>query len=253
MLAAPFRRSYTPSVVQHYSMRTQAIDSNIAKTSSRRNISQLFLGNCLDILPQLPNDSVDCIITDPPYGIRYQSRSHALPLTRIANDDEGACALLDQALALAQHTLKENSHIYIFTNWQAFAPMAAIVKKHLCLKNVLVWIKNSHTRGDLKGNYGYQHEIVLYAQKGRRQLFGSRQANILAFDKVPSNHMRHPTEKPVPLLQYLISKSTAPGETVLDMFIGSGSTCLAAKQLHRQYVGIELENVWFDVAQARFS
>jgi DNA modification methylase len=84
-------------------------------------------------------------------------------------------------------------------------------------------------------------------------MFGSRDANILQFDKVPANHMRHPTEKPVKLLKYLITKSTAKGEMVLDMFMGSGSTCLAAKQLNRKYIGIELEKVWFDVAQTRLS
>ncbi len=93
--------------------------------------------------------------------------------------------------------------------------------------------------------------MILYAHKGRRYLNGSRDANILSFDKVPTQAMRHPTEKPVKLLKYLISKSTLEGETVLDMFMGSGSTCVAAMQTGRKYIGIEVQKEWFDIAQSR--
>ena len=218
---------------------------------TEKRCSHLFLGDCLKALTCLPDNSIDCIISDPPYGIHYQSRSHALPLDRIANDDEGAYALLDKALSIAWHKLKENSHIYIFTNWQAFAPMSAVVKKYFNLKNTLIWVKNNRTRGDLKGNYGYQHEMILYAHKGRRYLSGRRDANILYFDKVPSNHMQHPTEKPVALIEYLLTKSTAEGEMVLDMFMGIGTTCVAARRTNRRYIGIELEPAWFSLAAER--
>jgi len=215
--------------------------------------SRLLLGDCRHRLHDLPDNSVDCIITDPPYGIGYFSRSRTLLRVRVTNDDAGAYKLLDQALALAWRKLKANSHIYVFTTWQAFTPMAAVVRKYFNLKNVLVWVKNNRTRGDLKGNYGYQHEMILYAHKGRRHLLGGRDANILYFDKVPMQAMQHPTEKPVKLLEYLLSKSTAEGETVLDMFMGSGSTCVAAQRLRRRYIGIELERVWYDIAAARLA
>jgi site-specific DNA-methyltransferase (adenine-specific) len=218
---------------------------------TEKRCSRLFLGNCLKALSCLPDSSIDCIITDPPYGIHYQSRSHSLPLDRIANDDEGAYDLLDKALATARHKLKDNSHIYVFTSWQAFAPMAEVVKRYFNLKNALIWVKNNRTRGDLKGNYGYQYEMILYAHKGRRYLSGKRDANILYFDKVPSNHMQHPTEKPVKLLEYLITKSTDERETVLDMFMGVGTTCVAAQRTNRHYIGIEMEPAWFAVASQR--
>jgi site-specific DNA-methyltransferase (adenine-specific) len=215
--------------------------------------SQLLLGDCLEVLERLPDESIDCMVTDPPYGINYLSRSHSLPLTRILNDGMEAYSLLDKALAIASRKLKQNSHLYIFTTFQAYAPMAEVVQKYFTLKNALIWVKNNRTRGDLKGNYGYQYEMVLYAHKGRRHLIGSRDANILRFDKVPSNHMQHPTEKPIKLLEYLIAKSTFEGEVVLDMFMGSGSTCVAAKNTKRHYIGIELEPVWFEVAKARLN
>jgi DNA modification methylase len=218
---------------------------------SEASASTLLLGNCLELLPRLADDSVDCIISDPLYGISYKSLSKSLPKTTIENDGEEAYELLDKALALAVPKLRVNRHVYIFTNWQALAPMAAIVRKHLNLKNVLVWVKNNQTRGDLKGNYGYQYEMVIFAHKGRRHLSGKRDGNVLYFNKVYSNRMRHINEKPIALLEYLIKKSTLPGEMVLDFFAGSGSSCVAAKNLGRNYVGMELDKTWFDVARER--
>ncbi|HLX57998.1 MAG TPA: DNA methyltransferase [Ktedonobacteraceae bacterium] len=212
----------------------------------------LYLGNALDILPTLKDDSVDLICTDPPYGIDYRSRSHSLPLTKIMGDKgKEAHELLDNVLSLASKKLKPDRHLYIFTNWQAFEGMAPVVKKYFKLKGALAWIKNNRTRGDLKGNYGYQYEMVLYAHKGRRWLFGKRDSDILHFDKVPTQAMQHPTEKPVKLLQYLIEKSTQPGEIILDPFMGSGSTGEAASQAGRGFIGIEMEPAWFAVAKKR--
>jgi site-specific DNA-methyltransferase (adenine-specific) len=154
---------------------------------------------------------------------------------------------------VAFRKLKQNSHIYVFTNWRAYAPMAAVVEKYFTLKNVLIWEKNNWTPGDLEANYGHQYEMILFGHKGRRHLFGRRDPNVLHFDRLDTNSMQHPTEKPVKLLEYLIEKSTLTGETVLDMFMGSGSTCLAAKHTNRKYVGIEIDKTWFDVAQKRLA
>lgn len=218
--------------------------------------SSLLLGDCIAVLPQLPDASVDCILTDPPYGIMYKSRSRSLPLRSIANDNCEAYDVLRHALALTWSKLKDGAHVYIFSNWQAYTSMSAVIRKYFTIKNVLIWEKNAWSRGDLKGNYGYMYEMVIYAQKVapsayRRFLNGKREGNILKYKKLPTNAMQHPTEKPVALLTYLIGKSTAEGETVLDMFMGSGSTCVAAKHMGRNYVGIEIEPIWYEVAQKR--
>ena len=92
-------------------------------------LSSIYLGNALDVLRVLPDNSIDLILTDPPYGINYMSRSKSLPLTKITNDKgDEAYELLDKVLALAEKKLKPDRHIYIFTNWQAFEGMAPVVK-----------------------------------------------------------------------------------------------------------------------------
>jgi DNA modification methylase len=228
----------------------QSYTSGMDTTESLK--STIYFGDCLTVLKRLPDESIDLILTDPPYGINYLSRSHRLPLAKIANDKGvEAYELLDKALAIASKKLKPDRHVYIFTNWQAFGGMAPIVKKYFKLKGALAWIKNNRTRGDLKGNYGYQYEMVLYAHKGRRWLFGKRDGDVLQFNKVPTQSMRHPTEKPVALIKYLIEKSTLPGEAVLDMFMGSGSTGEAAIASGRGFIGIETELTWYTIAKKR--
>jgi DNA modification methylase len=220
--------------------------------------SQLHLGDCLDVLPTLPDTCIDLLLTDPPYGFFYRSRSRKLPLTTIANDRREAIPLLRKALRLVYPKLKENGVGLIFSNWQCYNSMAAVIEEEgFEIKNVLIWEKNAWSRGDLKGNWGYSYEMVIYIKKKktpskfRRYLSGRRQGNILKFSKLPANYMKHPTEKPVGLLKYLIDKSTLESEIVLDPFMGAGSTCVAAKQMNRNYIGIEIEPAWFEVAQAR--
>lgn len=221
-------------------------------SSAEPLISQIYLGNALDILPTLLDESVDLLLADPPYGINYISKSKSLVLRKIAGDKgKEAYELLDKVLAIAVKKLKSNRHVFVFTNFQAYEFMAPIVRKCFTQKGALIWVKNNGTRGDVKATFSRAHEDIIHAQKGRRFLFGRRDFDVLAFSRVATQRMLHPTEKPTTLLKYLIEKSTEPGEVVLDMFAGSGSTLLAAKEAGRGYIGIEMEPAFFEIAKKR--
>ena len=213
----------------------------------------LFLGDCREVLHTIPDNSVDCIITDPPYGLNYISEHKIIEDAPIMNDGlTEALQVLDTSLAIAERKLKDNSHIYIFASWKTYPKMQAIIEKYFTIKNILVWEKNNWTAGDLEANYGQIHEFIIFAHKGRRHLNGRRDSSVLHFPRVAENSVnRHPTEKPVELLSYLVTKSTQEGETVLDMFMGSGSTCVAAKNTNRKYIGIELDEQWYNVATTK--
>lgn len=215
--------------------------------------ANLLLGDCLEEMKTLPDGSIDCLITDPPYGIDYQSnfRTATPAFAKIPSDQEGAAALLEAALTLAEKKLKENSHVYIFASWKNYPEFKTIVERHFTLKNLLVWVKNNWSMGDLEGNYAEQYELIIFAAKGRRLLFGDRPTNVLNFDRVGS--LEHPTQKPVDLIEFLIANSTQAGEVVLDPFMGVGSTCRAAKNKGRKYVGIEIEEKYYDVACRRLT
>jgi len=214
----------------------------------------LHHGDCRDILQSLPDGSADLLLTDPPYGLNYESPMRIVPFPHMVNDDGvRAFSLLDETLAVASRKLKPNSHVYVFSSWKTYPQMAAVVANHFAMCDVLVWVKNSWGVGDLEGNYGEQHELVLFAHQGRRPLNGDTESNVLRFDRVGTNQMQHPTQKPVALLEYLIGKSSDEGGLVVDPFMGSGSTCVAARNTQRRYIGIEIDQQWYEQALQRLA
>lgn len=105
--------------------------------------------------------------------------------------------------------------------------------------------------GDLKGAYQKSAEFIIFATKGRHILNGKRDKDVLHFKRVPSNQLVHQNQKPLKLIMYLIQKSSKRGDTVLDCFMGSGTTCLASKKLRRNYIGIELDETYYNIAKKR--
>ena len=214
----------------------------------------LRLGDCRDVLAGLPDGSVDLLLTDPPYGLSYVSPARTLPFDPIANDDgDEAFDILEGALSAVVPKMKPDSHAYVFSCWKTFRPMAEVVRRHFTLANVLVWEKNSWGVGDLEGAYGDQQELVLFATRGRRPLNGVPQSNVLPFNRVGTCQLQHPTQKPVDLLAYLIARSTYERGVVADPFMGSGSTCVAARNTRRRYLGVELDPQWYDLALRRLA
>lgn len=213
--------------------------------------TNLHLGDCLEIIKTIPDNSIDLLLTDPPYGIDFQSnhRTSTPKFDKLPNDKHEALGLLDKTLELIEPKLKPNSHIYVFVSWKVLGEFKEVVGSRFNIKNVLVWVKNNWSMGDMEGAYAQQYEMIIFAEKGRRHLNGDRDTNILQFDRVAD--LKHPTQKPVSLLKFLIEKSSQESETVLDPFMGSGSTCLAAKKLNRKYIGIEVDEQWYKLAHQR--
>lgn len=214
--------------------------------------SNIICGDCLSEIPKLKDNSVACLIIDPPYGIDYQSNHKLAKHDKMQSDNQEAINLLDKSLELVKPKMLDDSHIYIFTHWKVFEIVKPIVEKYFEVKNVLIWNKNNWSMGDLSGNYAEKYEMIIFASQGKRILLGeNRPVNVLDFAR--TNNSNHPTEKPVNLLKELIKNSTIEKELVLDYFAGSGSTCLASKELNRKYVGIEKEKQYADLIKVRLN
>ena len=127
------------------------------------------------------------------------------------------------------------------------------IEQHFVLKNILIWVKNNWSAGDLKGAYAKQTEFILYAVKGRHILNGARDTDTLYYNRVVGNMQLHQNQKPVDLCKYLINKSSNENDTVLDCFMGSGSTGVACLQTNRNFIGIELEEKYYNIAKKRCS
>lgn len=215
--------------------------------------SNLICGDAVEELKKLDDASIDCVVTDPPYGIDYQSnrRTATEKLDKIANDNTDAFALLASVCEVLKAKVKPDSHLYFFTSWKVYSEFETVISDYFDIKNLIVWDKMNHGTGDLDGNYAEQHELIIFATTGRRILNGPRPINIIAYPR--ETELEHPNEKPVGLMERLIAVSTNVGELVCDPFMGTGSVCIASKKLERKYVGIDLEQSYVDIAQRRIN
>jgi len=207
----------------------------------------LYNDDCLKILPTIPDNSVDLIVTDPPYGMNYQSKRRKEQYDKINNDNN--IDWLYFSLKQFKRILKENSHCYMFCSIHFLSKFIDYSKEHFTLKDILIWEKNNHGSGDLAGGYAPKYELILFLTKGRKELNGKREPNILKYNK--TNNILHPTQKPTDLLEFLITKSSQEKDLILDSFMGSGSTGIACKNINRNFIGIEMDKNYFNIAKNR--
>lgn len=206
--------------------------------------NQWLHGNWRDHVGSIKDGSIAVLLTDPPYGMGYQSdyrldRSKPKKHDRIQNDGSGeGPAELAECVSAFVPKLASDAHVFVFTNWRnEDAIRTAIADAGLTVRGSLVWVKNNTGMGDPKTTFAPKHERIIHAVKGSPILF-EREADVLKYDRV--NTDRHPTEKPVELLARLIEITTVEGQRVADPFGGVGSTCDAAESLGRHYWGCEI-------------
>lgn len=214
--------------------------------------NSVFYGDNQEILKGMEDETVDLILTDPPYNINYKSnrRVKNAKYKHLQNDNSNDW--IPEFAREAFRVLKNNRHMYCFCRHDTYPDfMSALQDAGFKLKRTLIWVKNNHGSGDLKGDYAPQDEWIIYCHKGRRVLNGRRDSNILYYNKLSTKEQTHSTEKPVKLLKYLIGKSTVEGELVLDPFSGSGSTMHAAIEMERSYCVMELSEEYFYTTEMR--
>ncbi len=231
-------------------LRQKIADLN-AEASNR-----LVCGDALQVLADIPDASIDLVITDPPYGIEYRSNRSQYEghVTRRGIENDGldeALSLFDKTCELLAGKTKADAHLYIFVGWQTEPQFRAIVEKHgFTVRNLLIWDKGNHGPGDLDYAWGNRYEMIIYATKGSRKL-NKRTGDIISVPRLSADKMIHPTQKPVELIRVLLEASARKADTVCDPFMGSGSTIKAAKEFGGlNYIGVELDREMFERARA---
>jgi site-specific DNA-methyltransferase (adenine-specific) len=230
---------------------------------------ELFNGDCIEIMRGMPNASVDFIFTDPPYGHNNNNgdlihlREAALGLgpvaeaRPIANDGQEANDLFRQFLVEAKRLLKPGCCCCCCSGGGGpdpqFARWSLWMDEIIGFKQAVVWDKGPIGMG---WHYRRSYEFVLVAQKPGAACHWYDETNqveniIRKINKIIPQKENHPTEKPVALASWFIHLHTRPGDTVLDPFMGHGSTGEACFKAGRNFIGIELDKTHFDKAQAR--
>lgn len=208
----------------------------------------LIKGDCFILNEQIPNESIDLIVTDPPYGMSFQSSHRKVKHKKIENDSN--LDWLPNWFDSQYRLLKNDSHAYVFCSFHFVDKFKQSAEKSgFTVKNILIWHKNNTGMGDLTGDYAPQYEFILFLNKGRRELNNGRHSNIIKAKKTGNEH--HPTEKPVNLMQFLIEKSSNKGDLVLDNFFGSGATAIACHNTGRRFLGHEIDEERFNSADKR--
>ena len=233
-------------------IKKELIEERIESQKETPNNFQLFNDDCLNIIKSLEDNSIDCVLTDPPYAIDF---NHSWNGNKIQNDDaETALFLLDEVCKVLVLKCKKDAHLYIFTGWLKIAEFKVIIEKYFDISNILVWVKNNTSLVNFDKRYAFKYENIFFCkQKGNneRLLQNKQSPDVLNFDRV--NSPEHPTEKPVDLLEYIIKNSTVENELVLDCFMGSGTTGVACLNNNRNFIGIELYKKHFDYAKTRLA
>lgn len=208
-------------------------------------------GDCCELIKKLPDGSVDAIITDPPYflGMTHNGMKGCF------NDLAICKPFYEMLFTEYKRVLKNDGCVYFFCDWRGYAFYYPIFDKILSAKNCLIWEK--HARPQLN-NYGHGYEVVLFAGKTKtlntKGLFSNIIKNIHSFNsgaKKTNGKKAHPTQKPIELMEKFILDGTKENETVLDPFMGSGSTGVACINTGRRFIGYEIDDEYFGIAKGR--
>lgn len=217
----------------------------------------LYPGCAVQVLAGMPDASVDLVLTDPPYRTISGGSGPSIPIHRrpagmLAKNDgrifEHNAVGFAEYLPHVFRVLKDRSHLYLMVNFLNLETALLEVRRAgFRVHNLLVWQKNNATPNRW---YMKNVEYVIFARKGAAKAIhdkGSKTCH--AFDNVRGKS--HPTEKPVGLLQMYIENSSCAGDTVFDPFMGTGSTGVAALRARRNFIGVEIDKAYFDVACRR--
>lgn len=207
-------------------------------------------GDCLERLKELPEGCADLVLTDPPYGMGFQSNSRKVRYEKILGDDS-----VDWLVEVFRETYRiqaEDSAGLFFCSHHYVGEFKVLLQS--CgyrVLNLCIWVKNNTGMGDLRGDFAPKHELCWYAVKGRPLLRGGRPPNVWEYPRTQNKY--HPTEKPVELMGFLIKALSDPGGLVLDPLMGSGSTGVACLKTGRRFVGIEKDSGFFETALKRLT
>ena len=220
----------------------------------------LIQGDCLEEMDNLITSGikVDMVLTDPPYktitGGDSDGKNSVRPKGMLSGNrklftHQTACSPKDWMPRIF-NLLRDGSHAYVFTNALNLKEMLDVSSSvGFKMHNLLVWEKNNCTPSQF---YMKNCEYVLFLRKGKAKWINNigHSKTVHQFNNIIGNKV-HPCEKPIDLLKFYIENSTMAEDLVLDPFMGSGSTGIACLNTNRNFIGIELDQKYYDIAKNR--
>ena len=217
------------------------------------NLNQIYNIDCRVGIQDIDTESIDLVVTDPPYLIDYKTNRRKDKTHRFCTSNEGDNnkQLIIDILPQIHRVLKNNTSFYCFCNTAHIDFFKQEIEKYFKIRNIIVWIKNNHTAGDLLHAYGKKYEFIIYAQKGKRPLPRPRITDVWQFSRVSNTRLLHANQKPIELIKQILNYSITENNIILDPFSGVATTAIAALELHQSYIGFEVDKDYFDTGNRR--
>ena len=216
-------------------------------------LNKIYNMDCIDGMKLIEDNSIDLIVTDPPYLIDYQTnrrkRNNEKISAKIIGDTD--FELIEKYIQDCNRIMKENTALYMFCSFDKIELFKLELQKYFKIKNMIIWEKNNGTVGDLEAQFQKKYEIMFLVNKGRKKFNGKRITDVWKFSKVTEKQRIHSNQKPIELINQCIVKHSNENEVVFDGFMGSGTTAVSAYNLNRKFIGFELDKEYFDIASLR--
>ena len=211
-------------------------------------INKVVWGDCLEVMKAIPDKSIDLVVTDPPYSIGTTSTG----VRGSWLDNNLIRPFFIQWFNEIKRILKNDGEFYINTDWRTYPFLYPIAVDCMRISNCIVWDYQWIKAGS---HYRFSHEFIIYGQKldGQKRKFKATERDVWRI--APMNFTRkeklHQQEKPLDLIKKMIENSSKENDIILDTFLGSGTTAVAAKQLNRKFIGIEINSKYATIAEDR--
>ena len=244
-------------------------------------VDRVFCEDALAGMARIPDGSIDLVLTDPPYNL---GKDYGNASDQQSVDDY--LAWTERWIDIALPKLKPNGSLYIFLTWRFTPEIFVMLKKRMTMMNEIIWDRRVPSMGGSVRSYSSVHDTIGFFVKRKdyyfdldavripydaatkkarsRSIFvgakwlevGYNPKDLWSVSRLHREHAErvdHPTQKPLEIIERMLKASCPPGGVVLDPFMGSGTTALAARRLGRHFVGFELNQAYCEVVQARLA
>lgn len=209
-------------------------------------LNKIYNEDCLEGMKLIPDNTVDLVVTEPPYCIGTTSNGKKGSWI----DNNLIRPFFDAYFRELKRVCKEKSELYINTDWRTYPFLYPIMQKYFNIKNLIVWDYEWIKAGS---HYRFSHEFIIYAIQGDvKRRFSASERDVWRIRPINFTSKKlHNAQKPLDLVQKMIVNSSNEGDIILDTFIGSGTTAVACMNTNRNYIGFELDKEYYDLSIKR--
>lgn len=219
-------------------------------------LNRIYQMDCLDGMKLIPDKSIDLLLTDPPYNVSRESHFHTMGRKGVDFGDWDKNFNQQEWLEIACDKVKSGGSAIVFNDYKNIGEMKHVFdSKEFVIKELLIWKKANPMPRNRDRLYVTSIECALWAVKGKGWTFNRQrdtyENGIFESPSVHFSKRKHPTEKPLSIIDSLVKIHSNENDIILDCFMGSGTTAVACAKNNRKFIGFETESKYIEIANMR--